>query len=256
MTRFMLGGLVLACACLSAVAGGSSSDRPKISPSMRFEWRGESPTDDCSRTCRVWISAVGPVTDHTPRDFEAFASGKDVRGATLVLDSEGGSVVNTIEFGHTLRRLDITTTIGKTVVAAADGRSRITLSPQAACESMCAFVLLGGARRFVPPQARVLVHQIWLSGKRERAETASYTADELVLVEHDIGSLARYTIEMGGSIELLETALRVPPWEPLYRLSSDEIQRMGLNTVGFSNVGLSNVERLFDVQDRRIANGE
>ena len=101
---------------------------------------------------------------------------------------------------------------------------------------MCAFVLLGGARRYVPPEARILVHQIWLAKKRERPETASYTADEIVLVERDIGSLARYTIEMGGGIELLEAALRVPPWQPLHQLSRGEIQRSGLN----------NVDHLFD----------
>jgi len=234
--RIVLGGLMLACTCLSAPAGGAPIDKPKIS-SMRFEWRGETPADLCGKTCRTWISAVGPVTERTPDDFAAFAGQKDVRGATLVLDSEGGSVVDTIEFGRALRRLNITTTVGKTVIAsAADGSATTALSPAAACESMCAFVLLGGARRYVPPEARILVHQIWLAKKRERSETASYTADEIVLVERDIGSLARYTIEMGGGIELLEAALRVPPWQPLYQLSNDEIQRMGIN----------NVDHLFD----------
>ena len=95
----------------------------------------------------------------------------------------------------------------------------------------------------MPPEARVLVHQIWLAKKRERAETASYGADELVVVERDIGRLARYTIEMGGDIELLETALRVPPWEPLYRLSGDEIRRMGLH----------NIDRLFGEEVRNVA---
>jgi hypothetical protein len=229
--QILLGGLVLACTCLAAVAGGSSVDKPKLS-SMRFEWRSEGPADLCGKMCRVWISAVGPITRSTPRDFEAFGNERDVRGATLVLDSEGGSVVDTIEFGRALRRLDMTTTIGKTVTAsAADGGTGTTLSPAASCESMCAFVLLGGLHRYVPPEARIFVHQIWLAKKRERAETATYTADELVLVERDIGSLAHYTIEMGGDIELLETAMRVPPWEPLYRLSSDEIRRMGLNNV-------------------------
>jgi hypothetical protein len=108
---------------------------------------------------------------------------------------------------------------------------------------MCAFVLLGGARRYVPPQARVLVHQIWLAKKREHSETASYTAEEIVLVERDIGSLARYTIEMGGGIELLDAALRVPPWQPLYQLSGDEIQRMGLN----------NLDHLFGVEPKDVA---
>jgi hypothetical protein len=97
---------------------------------------------------------------------------------------------------------------------------------------MCAFILLGGTHRYVPPEARVLVHQIWLGSKSRRALEASYTAEELGLVERDIGSLARYTVEMGGGIELLETALRVPPWEPMHALSRDELQRMGVITTG------------------------
>jgi hypothetical protein len=176
--RIFFGGFVLACACLSAVAGGAPTDRQKIL-SMRFEWRSEGPAGLCGKMCGMWISAVGPITDSTPHDFEAFAKQKDVRGATLVLDSEGGSVVDTIALGHALRRLDITTTVGTTVIASAsDGGRTTTLSPVADCESMCAFALLGGVRRYVPPEARVLVHQIWLSKKREHSETASYTVDD------------------------------------------------------------------------------
>jgi hypothetical protein len=250
--RNFFGGLVLACTGLSALAGGASIDNPKNTSmntstiaSMRFEWRGDNPTaGHCGKTCRVWISAVGPITDSTLSNFEAFAAQKDVRGATLALDSEGGSVVDTIELGRMLRRLDITTTIGTTVtISAPDGTTTTTLSPAADCESMCAFVLLAGTHRYVPPEARVLVHQIWLAKKREHSETASYTAEEIVLVERDIGSLARYTIEMGGGIELLEAALRVPPWRPLYQLSRDEIQRTGLN----------NVDHLFDAEPKSVA---
>ena len=236
MIRTALGGLWLACMGALAMAGGAPAEKVNIS-SMRFEWRSEQPADLCGKTCRTWISAVGPVTDRTPDDFAAFAADKDVHGATLVLDSEGGSVVDTLALGRALRTLDLTTTVGTTVIGTApDGGTTTQLSPAAACESMCAFVLLGGTRRYVPPQARILVHQIWLSKKRERPEAASYTADEIVLVERDIGSLARYTIEMGGGIELLEAALRVPPWQPLHQLSGDEIARSRL----------SNVDHLFD----------
>jgi hypothetical protein len=239
--RNFFGGLVLACTSLSALAGTPTNDAKGAS--MRFEWRGEGPPDVCGKTCRSWISAVGPVTDRTPHDFEVFQAQRDVRGATLVLDSEGGSVVDTIALGRALRRLDITTSVGKTVIGStADGGS-VTLSPSASCESMCAFVLLGGAHRYVPPEARILVHQIWLAKKRERSETASYTAEEIVLVERDIGSLAGYTIEMGGGIELLQAALRVPPWQPLYQLSGDEIQKMRLN----------NIDHLFDQKHDGVA---
>src|SRR5258705_1835572 len=96
---------------------------------------------------------------------------------------------------------------------------------------MCAFLLLGGALRYVPPEARVLVHMIWLGDKREHAYEASYTAEELGLVQQDIGSIARYTVEMGGGIELLEAALRVPPWKPMYALAAEEIRRMRLTTL-------------------------
>jgi hypothetical protein len=96
---------------------------------------------------------------------------------------------------------------------------------------MCAFLLLAGSRRYVPPQAHVLVHQIWLGKKRKNALDSSYSAEELNLVQRDIGRLAQYTVEMGGGIDLLETALRIPPWEPLYALSKEEIERMRLNTI-------------------------
>jgi hypothetical protein len=95
---------------------------------------------------------------------------------------------------------------------------------------MCAFLLLGGTRRYVPPEAHVLVHMIWLGSKSKLAQDESYTAEELSLVQNDIGSIARYTVEMGGDIELLETALRVPPWKPLYALAADEVRSMHLAT--------------------------
>jgi hypothetical protein len=205
---------------------------------MRFEWQHQRPVESCGKTCRSWISAVGPITERTPDDFAAFAAQSNVQGATLVLDSVGGSVLGTIRLGHLVRGFDITTTVGTTVIgAAADGSITASVShAEASCESMCGFVLLSGVRRYVPPEARVMVHQIWLSKKRVHPESASYNAEEISLVERDIGSLARYTVEMGGGIELLQAALSVPPWEPLHRLSDGEVQQMHL----------SNVDRLFD----------
>jgi hypothetical protein len=234
--QIVLGGLALALACLPAFAGSAAADNARPA-TMRFEWHQER-TGICGKTCRIWISAVGPITERTPDDFAVFAAQGEVHGATLVLDSVGGSVLGTIRLGHLLRGYDITTTVGTTLTTtAADGTVTASLSYDASCESMCGFVLLGGLRRYVPPEARVLVHQIWLSKKRTHPENASYSAEEIALVERDIGTLASYTVEMGGGIELLQVALRVPPWEPLHRLTSEEIQQMHL----------SNVDHLFDV---------
>jgi hypothetical protein len=233
MLRLVWAGLALACSSAQALAGSPPAGADSASAPMRFEWRHEGPAEACGSNCRVWISAVGYLTSDTPREFEAFAQKKDVRGAVLVLDSDGGSVLGTIALGRIIRQFEMITTVGKTtaLLPAAAGDRRARLAPDATCESMCAFLLLAGSRRYVPPQAHVLVHQIWLGKKRKNALDSSYTAEELNLVQRDIGRLAQYTIEMGGGIELIETALRVPPWEPLYALSSEEIRRMRLNTV-------------------------
>jgi hypothetical protein len=232
--RNLVGAISLGCACLLGFTNDRSvaKDDGKLG-SMRFEWRMEGPAEDCGQSCRRWISATGVVTEGTARDFETFAKDNEVRGATLVLDSEGGSVLAALALGRAIRRFDMTTTVGKTaVLPSPDGSApRAMLSPKAQCESMCAFILLGGARRYVPPEARVLVHQIWLGSKSKRALESSYSAEELRLVERDIGSLARYTVEMGGGIELLETALRIPPWEAMYSLSRDELRRMQVVTI-------------------------
>ena len=233
MLRYFVGACVLACAVAPTFAGSPTPPDESASAPMRFEWRHEGPAQACGTDCRVWITASGYITADTPRDFEAFAKDPNARGAVLVLDSDGGSVLGTLALGRTIRNLDMVTTVGKTtpLPLTADGDRRATLSPHGNCESMCAFLLLAGARRYVPPQAHVLVHQIWLGKKRKQAQDLNYSAEELNIVQRDIGRLAQFTIEMGGAGELLETALRIPPWEPLYRLSADELQRMRLSTI-------------------------
>lgn len=232
MLRFLWGAFALACGVVHVFAGAPAPADDGNAP-MRFEWRREGPPDVCGSNCRVWISAVGYITADTPRDFESFAKGPDTRGAVLVLDSDGGSVLGTLALGRIIRSLDMITTIGRSTTLPASGSAErfAVLSPNGSCESMCAFLLLAGSRRYVPPEARVLVHQIWLGKKRKQAFESSYSAEELNVVQRDIGRLAQYTIEMGGGVDLLETALRIPPWEPLYRLSADELQRMRLTTV-------------------------
>jgi hypothetical protein len=137
--------------------------------------------------------------------------------------------------------------VGRTIeLSGTDGSaSRATLSPHADCESMCAFVLLAGVRRYVPPEARVRVHGIWFGDRRNNARTASYSGDDLVILQRDVGLLAQYTVRMGGSIDLLETAVRVPPWETLRLLSQEELRGMRL----------ANSDDLFDApSDRLVAN--
>ena len=88
-------------------------------------------------------------------------------------------------------------------------------------------MLVAGVHRVVPSQARVMVHQIWLGDRREDPTAATYSAEDLVLVQRDIGKLAQYTAEMGASTELLGLALRIPPWEPMHSMTSEELPEEG-----------------------------
>ena len=222
-------GLALAAPLAVLPAALHASDR---SLPMRFEMRVQGPAGVCGDTCKTFIAASGAITADTPRHFLLFAQSHDVTGATVVLNSDGGSVHGAIALGRELRKLKLATTVGTLVDLPADNedRPRAKLSSQADCESMCAFVLLGGVSRSVPAESRVMVHQIWLGDRREDPTAAGYSAEDLVLVQRDIGRLARYTADMGASADLLEVALRIPPWEPMHALTRDELRLTKLTT--------------------------
>jgi len=232
MFRSICGGLALAVCSLSVLSGAPRQHEDLSTLPMRFALHREGPADACGASCRLLVSASGMITADTPRDFDDFVRGHNVRGATVVLDSKGGSVLGAIALGRSIRSLGLATTVGR--VREQTGRDsavrRAWVWPRAECQSMCPFVLLGGVKRYIPPEARVLVHQIWLGDRRDDAAAASYSAEDLVLVQRDIGRLVQYTLDMGGGAELLEVALRIPPWEPMRLLSRDELRRTRLDT--------------------------
>src|SRR5665213_428988 len=95
---------------------------------------------------------------------------------------------------------------------------------------MCVFLLLSGKTRYVPQAAHVRVHQIWMGDRADDAKAASYTAQDLMIVERDIGRLAKYTFDMGGAGDLLSLSLNVPPWEDLHEMSRHELRLTNLVT--------------------------
>lgn len=195
---------------------------------MQFTWVA------CEPNCRGWIGAVGIVTGDTPKNFDEFARGRDLDGTTVVLDSNGGSVNDAIALGRRWREIGLQTTVGSTVTALGE---RSSVTPQAWCESMCVFLLLSGKVRYVPEEAHVRVHQIWMGDRTENATASTYTAQDLMIVQRDIGRLAKYTFDMGGTGDLLSLSLDVPPWEALHELSLQELQTTNLvNTSAVADV--------------------
>ncbi len=252
MKRIVVGVTAAALGLLAASGPVRSTGQDPRTLPMRFQLHQDDPARGCGRQCS-WVSATGAITADTPREFEAFASQHNVRGLTLALDSDGGSVLGALALGRAVRRLEMSTTVSKTVEESdAGGARRSHLLPHAYCESMCAFVLLAGIERRVPPEARVLVHQIWLGDRRDDPTAANYSAEDLVLVQRDIGRLAQYTVEMGGTIDLLEMALKIPPWEPMRLLSRQELRGMKVVT---TDDGLETNSNASGSQPAPLANG-
>src|SRR5262249_12847599 len=98
MQRFMLGGLAAAMSLLTLSDAIPATSDARLMP-MQFQLEREGPAEACGNSCRTWISAVGTITADTPRVFDAFAKNRDLRGALIVLDSEGGSVLGAMSFG-------------------------------------------------------------------------------------------------------------------------------------------------------------
>ncbi len=220
---FLCFALPALAAPLDHPASASGTAEVRKQP-MRFTWI------DCEPHCQDWISAVGIVTAETPKAFDDFTAGRDVSGMTVVLDSGGGSVNDAIALGRRWRELGLRTTVGTSVVAKTVAGDHAAVLPDAYCESMCAFMLLSGKTRYVPDGAHVRVHQIWMGDRADDARAASYSADDLMIVERDIGRLAKYTFDMGGGGDLLYLALSIPPWEKLHELSAAELRATNLVT--------------------------
>src|SRR5450631_3292032 len=191
---------------------------------MHFTWVA------CEPNCRGWIGAVGIVTGDTPRNFDEFARGRDLGGAPIVLESNGGSDNDAIALGRRWRTIGLRTTVGSSIEAHTASSESTRVAPQAWCESTCVYLLLSGKIRYVPEQAHVRVHQIWMSDRAEDAKASTYTAQDMMVVERDIGRLAKYTFDMGGTGDLLSLSLNVPPWDDLHEFSPQELQLTGLVT--------------------------
>jgi hypothetical protein len=231
---FDLRGLVLTgaaaiCIALPALTmlGGAARAESTLEERklpMKFSWIA------CEPNCGGWVSAVGIVTADSPADFDKFAHGRDLHGATVVLDSSGGSVNDAIALGRRWRSLGLLTTVGVTVENHGTHGDQASIVPDAYCESMCVFLLLSGKTRYVPDGAHVRVHQIWMGDRADDPKAASYSAQDLMIVERDVGRLAKYTFDMGGGGDLLSLSLSVPPWEELHELSRDELRLTNLVT--------------------------
>ncbi|ANN61662.1 hypothetical protein A9174_23730 [Mesorhizobium loti NZP2037] len=159
----------------SAAATGTPGDvvpagpeTAKAGTDMRFVVvRGSNPL--CNPDCPEWISAEGVITSQTPQKLRQLLATLGDRRLPVVISSRGGDLSGALAAGRLIheRRLDVT--VGRTDFVDCDPGAWNCLAKEGAyaglsidagveCDTACALMLAGGARRLVGPQARLSLY--------------------------------------------------------------------------------------------------
>ena len=118
-SRLAWGCVALAISSITGIAGTSvARDAPvaasaDVSSPMHFTLFTDGSVEPCGIKCRPLIAASGMITADTARQFIAFVRDNALQaaqgsqagvGATVVLESDGGSVLGALDLGRAIRR--------------------------------------------------------------------------------------------------------------------------------------------------------
>lgn len=93
---------------------------------------------------------------------------------------------------------------------------------------MCVFFLLVGKKCYVFEVVYVWVYQIWMGDCVDDVKVVSYSVQDFMIVECDIGCLVKYMFDMGGVGDLFLFVLSILFWEDLYELDVVEFKFINL----------------------------
>ena len=149
---------------LAADQGYDAEDQPMRVVVVR------SSRPDCEPKCAEWISAEGAIVLATAEQLRKVVSSLGGRKLPILIHSPGGASDKAMAIGFFIRQRGLDVAVGRTAfdkcANAPGGCNHGTWSgplgepssQRASCYSACNFVLAGGVRRFVGPEARVGVH--------------------------------------------------------------------------------------------------
>lgn len=180
----------------------------------------------CGGNCPTIISATGQITQSTPGRFLDFIEQNyDRRNlhAVVFMDSPGGRVLASMEFGTLLRKVGAAVVVARVYPDGAGG----SVMTNAQCFSACVYALMGARKRVIPASSQIGIHRMFVYEE-------GYDASGMVLTRQrrfDNGDmrdfLMRYSSEMGVSPGLIMAAERVPS-DTLKILSRSEIRKWHL----------------------------
>lgn len=217
--RSILQSLLLAAAVLAFPCGLRAAE-------MSFRLVDFGNPAKCKASCPQVIAAEGEITSDTPQAFLDFAVAHIGSGrlhAIVLMHSQGGQVVASMELGAALRAVGAAVIIAR----APPGRAAVNGAVLAGrCYSACVYALMGAVTRVAPAQSRVGIHRMFMYEANRNPDSASnlsrvYAASPLV------ERLAAYAQQMGVNPELVRTAETIDP-DKIRILTQPEMKRWKL----------------------------
>jgi len=170
----LLLALLIPCSAVGGVeAPRDPNELPTDNPMRIVVVRSSQP--GCEPKCAEWISAEGDIVLATAEQLRKIVNSLGGRKLPILIHSRGGLGYQAMLMGFLIRARGLDVAVARTVfdpcANASGGCKQGTWSgplgePEsqlASCNSACTFVLAGGVRRFVGPEARVGVHNFRLN---------------------------------------------------------------------------------------------
>lgn len=137
----------------------------------------------CKPHCPAWIAAQGQIDQSTPKEFSKIIAKLHGHKVPVLINSGGGHVDAALQIGRILRKNGLDVVVAATQLRpceASDPACRkenargythgIAGDGRSVCASACVFLLAGGKRRFIGPEAWIGLHQVKTIVTRYRKE--------------------------------------------------------------------------------------
>ena len=182
-----------------AKAAPEQAKPEKPDDGMRFVVvRGSNPL--CNPDCPEWISAQGAITPQTPQKLRQLLATLGDRRLPVVINSQGGDLFAALATGRIIHEKKLDVAIARTDFVGCDpaewnclakdgAYAGLSVETEGDCDSACALVLAGGARRFVGPQARL---SLYLMGQKQLVKAY---LDEMAINPALFEALQRSSVE-------------------------------------------------------------
>jgi hypothetical protein len=161
------------------------------SGALAMDFHLESISDGhCRAHCPRVIVAEGQISNSTPNEFVDFlrenVGNRDLR-TIVMLDSQGGYVVASMELGRIFRRIGAATVVANQ------------------CLSACVYAFMGGVKRVAPRGAVLGIHRMFADTSKGALQPTRRVYDDGSMA----AMLMRYSARMGVSRDLIRYAERI-----------------------------------------------